>query len=63
MEPKRSLEDRYRSFDYAKECLEYFHNNQYSNLCSDIELPNSRGEITFSKPNEPEEDNSILLLM
>lgn len=43
-----------------------YHSRAYSNLCSEIELPNSNGEITFKKikkPQEPEEDNSILLLM
>ncbi len=60
------MKDKYSSFDYTRECLEYLHNSQYSNLCSEIELPNSNGEITFKKikkPQEPEEDNSILLLM
>jgi hypothetical protein len=62
------MRDKHLNTDYveflrmASECNEY-HSRAYSNLCSEIELPNSRGEITFSKPNELEEDNSILLLM
>jgi len=58
MRDKRS---GYYNFDNAKECLEYFHNRQYSNLCSEISLDNFQ-ETTFEK-SQPEEDNTILLLM
>ena len=43
-----------------------YHSRAYSNLCSEIELPNSGGEITFKKikkQQETEEDNLALLLM
>ena len=62
------MRDKHLNTDYveflrmASKCNEY-HSKAYSNLCEEIELPNSRGEITFSKPNESEDDNSILLLM
>ena len=39
------------------------HNNAYSNLCSEIELPNSRMETSILRTQEPEDDNSVLLLM
>jgi len=67
----RDKQSHYMSSDY----IEYLrmaskwnehHNKAYSNLCSEIELPNSGGEITFKKiknPQETEEDNTALLLM
>ena len=39
------------------------HNNAYSNLCSEIALPNSTMETTILRTQEPEDDNSALLLM
>ena len=65
------MRDKHLNSDYveflrmASKCNEY-HSRAYSNLCEEIELPNSRGETTLKKikkPQEPEEDNSILLLM
>jgi|LakMenEpi03Aug12_release.lakeMendotaPanAssembly.Ray.scaffolds.fasta_scaffold3534156_1 hypothetical protein len=65
------MRDKHLNSDYveflrmASKCNEY-HSRAYSNLCSEIELPNSGGEITFKKnkkPQEPEEDNTALLLM
>ena len=46
----------------ASKCNQY-HSRAYSNLCSEIELPNSTMETSILRSNEPEEDNTVLLLM
>jgi hypothetical protein len=62
------MRDKHLNSDYveylrqASKCLEQ-HNNAYSNLCSEIELPNSRMETSILRTQEPEDDNSVLLLM
>jgi hypothetical protein len=37
------------------------HNEEYRNLCSEIELPNSRMETSILRTSVTEEDNTILL--
>jgi len=64
----RDKQSHYMSSDY----IEYLrmaskwnehHNKAYSNLCSEIELPNSTMETYILRSNQPEEDNTALLLM
>lgn len=64
----RDKQSHYLNSDY----LEYLrqaskwneqHNKAYSNLCSEIELPNSTMETSILRSNQPEEDNTALLLM
>ena len=63
------MRDKHLNSDYveflrmASKCNEY-HSRAYSNLCSEIELPNSTMETTIRRSNvEPTEDNTVLLLM
>ena len=63
------MRDKHLNSDYveflrmASKCNEY-HSRAYSNLCSEIELPNSTMETTIRRSNvEPTEDNIVLLLM
>ena len=63
------MRDKHLNSDYveflrmASKCNEY-HSRSYSNLCSEIELPNSTMETTIRRSNvEPTEDNIVLLLM
>ena len=37
------------------------HNEEYRNLCSEIELPNSKLETYILRTSVTEEDNTILL--
>ena len=61
------MKDKHLNTDYveflrmASECNKY-HSRAYSNLCSEIELPNSTMETMIHRTPEPD-DNSILLLM
>ena len=61
--------DKHLNSDYveylrmASKCNEY-HSRAYSNLCAEIELPNSTMETTIRRSNvEHTEDNTVLLLM
>ena len=62
------MRDKHLNTDYveflrmASKCNEY-HSRAYSNLCSEIELPNSTMETTIRRSNVEPEDNTVLLLM
>ena len=62
------MRDKHLNSDYveflrmASKCNEY-HSRAYSNLCSEIELPNSTMETTIRRSNVEPEDNTVLLLM